>query len=138
MDFELVLRRPIETAALIRHVAYFGVRRQSPSVWSYLRSRRNCPAKCCYTPARMEHRDDQRFCAKRPSAGAILLGLVPFTAACFSVSLWDRVYPMVLGLPFNFFWLISWLLLTPLCMWGAYWLETRHASEPRREDGGTL
>jgi len=85
----------------------------------------------------MEHRDDQRFRAKRPGPGAILLGLIPFTAACFSVSLWDRVDPMVLGLPFNFFWLISWLLLTPLCMWGAYRLEARRASESRRKHGGT-
>lgn len=85
----------------------------------------------------MEHRDDRTFRAKRPSPGAILLGLIPFAAACFSVPLWDRVYPTVLGLPFNFFWLISWLLLTPLCMWGAYWLETHRASEPRRKDGGT-
>jgi len=103
-----------------------------------LTSRLNCPAKCCYTPAHMEHRDDQRFRARRPSLGAILLGLIPFTAACFSVPLWDRVYPMVVGLPFNFFWLILWLLLTPLCMWGAYRLEAGHASEPRHKDGGTL
>lgn len=74
---------------------------------------------------------------KRPSLGSILLGLIPFSATCFSVALWDRVYPMVLGLPFNFFWLISWLLLTPLCMWGAYRLEEPSASErPRREQGG--
>ena len=44
---------------------------------------------------------------------------------CFSVSLWDRVYPMVLGLPFNLFWLVLWILLTPLCMWGAYAFEVR-------------
>jgi hypothetical protein len=44
---------------------------------------------------------------KKPSWGAILIALVPFTTVCFSVSLWDRVYPMVLGLPFNLFWLIS-------------------------------
>src|ERR1700680_2462097 len=67
---------------------------------------------------RMEHGDDRRFCAKRPSPGSILLGLIPFTSLCFSVSLWDRVYPMVLGLPFNFFWLILWLLLIPLFMGG--------------------
>ena len=74
----------------------------------------------------------------RPCIGAILLGLIPFVAVCFSVSLWDRVYPVVLGLPFNFFWLISWLLLTPVCMWGAYRLETRrHISDPHRVDGGT-
>ena len=73
----------------------------------------------------------------RPGIGTILLGLIPFVGICFSVSLWDRVYPMVLGLPFNFFWLISWLLLTPVCMWGAYRLETRHTSDPHRVDGGT-
>ena len=64
-----------------------------------------------------------------PSLGSLLLGLIPFVAVCFTVALWDRIDPMVLGLPFNFFWLISWLLLTPLCMWGAYRLETRHMRE---------
>lgn len=73
---------------------------------------------------------------RKPSIGAILLAFLPFIAICFSVSLWDRVDPMVLGLPFNFFWLIAWLLLTPLCMWGAYQLETPRASDPHREDGG--
>lgn len=62
---------------------------------------------------------------KKPSWGAILIALIPFTAVCFSVPLWDRVYPMVLGLPFNLFWLISWVWLTPLLMWGAYRLEVR-------------
>jgi hypothetical protein len=62
-----------------------------------------------------------------PSVGALVLGLIPFGAACLSVSLWDRIHPIVLGLPFNFFWLILWLLLTPICMWGAYLLE-----EPRK------
>jgi len=62
---------------------------------------------------------------KPPSLGAILLGLIPFVATCFTVTLWDRVFPIVLGLPFNFFWLILWLLLTPLCMWAAYRLESR-------------
>lgn len=74
---------------------------------------------------------------RKPSVGAILLALIPFVAICFSVSLWDRIDPMVLGLPFNFFWLITWLLLTPLCMWGVYRLEAPRASEPHGEDGGT-
>jgi hypothetical protein len=62
---------------------------------------------------------------RRPAPGSILLGLIPFTAVCFSVSLWDRVYPTVFGIPFNFFWGISWVLLTPVCMWGAYRIEIR-------------
>lgn len=73
---------------------------------------------------------------KRPSLGAILLGLIPFAASCFTVSFWDRTYPMILGLPFNLFWLISWLLLTPLCMWGAYRLEEPATCNNRREEGG--
>jgi membrane protein required for beta-lactamase induction len=56
------------------------------------------------------------------------------------VSLWDRVYPMVLGIPFNLFWLILWLLLTPLCMWGAYRVEVSTSatgtSDNHGEEGG--
>jgi len=73
---------------------------------------------------------------RRPSLGAILMGLIPFVAMCLSVSLWDRIRPMPFGIPFNFFWLISWILLTPLCMWGAHKLERRQESPrpPRSED----
>jgi Protein of unknown function (DUF3311) len=70
---------------------------------------------------------------KRPSLGALLLGLIPFVAMCFSVPLWDRVYPMVLGIPFNLFWPISWIVLSTMCMWAAYRVEAaRH-----RTDTGT-
>jgi hypothetical protein len=60
---------------------------------------------------------------KRPSVGSVVLGLIPFCAVCFSVSLWDRIHPIIFGLPFNFFWLILWLLLTPICMLTIYLLE---------------
>ncbi|MGZ4818396.1 MAG: DUF3311 domain-containing protein [Terriglobales bacterium] len=72
---------------------------------------------------------------KRPSLGALLFGLVPFLGVCFSVSLWDRLEPTVLGIPFNMFWLISWVALTPLCLWGAYRLERRSGNT---RDQGTL
>lgn len=72
----------------------------------------------------------------RPSLGSVLFGLIPFIAVCFGVPLWDRIHPIVLGLPFNFFWLILWMLLTPLCMWGAYQHEQRRAEEkPNDKDG---
>jgi hypothetical protein len=73
---------------------------------------------------------------KKPSVAAMLLGLVPFTAVCFSVSAWDRIYPMIFGIPFNLFWLISWIVLTPLCMWGAYRLEAVRGTDPsvKRKD----
>jgi Protein of unknown function (DUF3311) len=60
---------------------------------------------------------------KTPSRGALLFGLIPFATMCFLVPLWDRVEPMVLGLPFNLFWLISWIVLSPVCLWGAYGVE---------------
>lgn len=67
--------------------------------------------------------------AKSPSWLALLFGLFPFIAICFSVSLWDRIYPVVAGLPFNIFWLILWMLLTPICLWAAYRCEWRRATE---------
>lgn len=47
---------------------------------------------------------------------------------CFSVPVWDRVYPMVLGLPFNFFWLLSWIVLTSVCLWIIHRIETPRAA----------
>ena len=78
-----------------------------------------------------------RSFVKGPSLGAILLALIPFIATCFSVAIWDRIYPRVFGLPFNFFWLILWLLLTPLIMWGAYRLEEPSARNDRQPPDGT-
>jgi hypothetical protein len=60
---------------------------------------------------------------RKPSVGALLLGLIPVIAMCLSVSLWDRIDPMIFGLPFNFFWLIAWIVLSTLCMWAAYRVE---------------
>ncbi|MGH8317625.1 MAG: DUF3311 domain-containing protein [Steroidobacteraceae bacterium] len=71
--------------------------------------------------------------AKTPSIAALALGVIPFIATCFSVPLWDRIEPMILGLPFNLFWLVLWIVLTPCCMWGAYRIET--AADRRREQG---
>jgi hypothetical protein len=70
---------------------------------------------------------------RKPSAAALLLALIPFVAMCFSVSLWDRVHPMLLGLPFNMIWLIAWIVLSSLCMWGVYRIEGARSSK----DGAT-
>ena len=70
---------------------------------------------------------------KRPSLWAIVVALIPFCAMCFSVSAWDRVYPMVLGLPFNLFWLLSWIVLTSVCLGIVYRIESPRPGkhEPR-------
>ncbi len=69
----------------------------------------------------------------RPTIGSLLLALVPFVAVCFSVRLWDRVYPLLLGFPFNLFWLICWIPLTSICLWGAYRLQSRRRKKERTE-----
>ena len=66
---------------------------------------------------------------KKPSVGALLLGLIPFVAMCLSVSLWDRIDPMIFGIPFNFFWLIAWIVLSTLCMWAAYRAEVARSHD---------
>lgn len=60
---------------------------------------------------------------KKPSVGALVLAMIPFIAMCFSVALWDRIHPMLFGIPFNLFWLISWIVLSSLCMRAAYQIE---------------
>jgi hypothetical protein len=69
---------------------------------------------------------------KKPSAGALLLGLIPFMAMCFSVSLWDRIDPILFGLPFNLVWLICWIVLASACLWAAYQLETERDQRDER------
>lgn len=70
----------------------------------------------------------------KPSFGAIIMGLIPFIGMCFSVSFWDRIYPVVLGLPFNMFWLCAWVVLTPLFMWRAYVIEQSHIKEGKSNE----
>jgi hypothetical protein len=69
---------------------------------------------------------------KKPSARVLLLSLIPFATMCFSVSLWDRVYPMVFGIPFNLFWLISWIPMSAVCMYAAYRIETARKDKDGR------
>jgi hypothetical protein len=69
---------------------------------------------------------------KRPSLGALLVGLVPFVAMCFSVTFWDRIHPLILGIPFNIAWLLCWIVLTSVCLAGAYRLE----GQSKKKDGG--
>lgn len=54
---------------------------------------------------------------------ALAVALIPFAGACLSVAWWDRVHPLVLGLPFNLFWLILWAPLTSACLAWAHRLR---------------
>ena len=69
---------------------------------------------------------------KKPSLLALLLGLIPFVAMCFSVALWDRIDPIILGLPFNLAWPLCWIVLTTLCLWAALRVSS---ARKKKEDG---
>ncbi|MFZ1098152.1 MAG: DUF3311 domain-containing protein [Steroidobacteraceae bacterium] len=71
---------------------------------------------------------------RKPSIGTLVLASIPFVAMCFTVPLWDRVDPMLLGLPFNLFWLVTWVVLGSLCLALAYRIERARdrPGEPRR------
>jgi hypothetical protein len=64
---------------------------------------------------------------------ALLLGLIPFVAMCFSVSLWDRVEPRVLGIPFNLAWLVCWIVLSTGCLAVAYRIDVTREKKSRGE-----
>jgi len=36
---------------------------------------------------------------------------------------------MLLGLPFNLCWLTAWIVLTTLCLWGAYHVESARLTQ---------
>jgi hypothetical protein len=69
---------------------------------------------------------------QRPSLIAVIIGLIPFLGMCFTVPWWDRVSPMVFGLPFNLFWLMLWIVLSSVCMALAH-----HVEQSRRKKGPT-
>jgi hypothetical protein len=55
--------------------------------------------------------------------------VIPFATMCFSVALWDRIDPRVLGLPFNLFWLGAWEVLTVICLALVYRIERARRGE---------
>jgi hypothetical protein len=68
---------------------------------------------------------------RKPSLLSIAIGLIPFLGMCFSVPWWDRVSPMILGLPFNLFWLILWIVISSGCMALANRVEERRKRKGR-------
>jgi hypothetical protein len=74
----------------------------------------------------------QRNEVRRPSPTAILIGVIPFAGMCLSVPLWDRIYPMVLGMPFNLFWLSMWIVLSSICMSAANQAEKKQDTRGKR------
>ena len=72
----------------------------------------------------------------KPSLVSVVIGCIPFVAICFTVGLWDRVFPLVFGLPFNMFWLVLWIFLTPCIMSFAYRIEIKKINEENARKAG--
>jgi ABC-type uncharacterized transport system fused permease/ATPase subunit len=72
----------------------------------------------------------------KPSLASLVIALIPLVAVCFTVGLWDRVFPLVFGLPFNMFWLVLWIFLTPCIMSFAYKIEVKKINEENARKEG--
>jgi hypothetical protein len=59
---------------------------------------------------------------KRHPLVAFLLALVPVVALVAGLPFVNRIHPIVLGLPFLLFWILGWVLVTPIFLAVAYFL----------------
>jgi len=57
---------------------------------------------------------------------ALILGAIPFITLVFALPLVNRIYPLILGLPFILAWILGWVILTPPILWAAYLLEKKY------------
>ncbi len=71
---------------------------------------------------------------KRGTKYALILGTIPFLTLVFALPLVNRIKPMVLGLPFILFWILTWVILTPLILFFAYLLEKKFNPPDEGED----
>jgi hypothetical protein len=56
---------------------------------------------------------------------ALLLASIPFVALVFLLPFVNRIEPIILGLPFLLFWIVTWVFLTPFLLLIAYRLEKK-------------
>lgn len=62
---------------------------------------------------------------KKGTKYALILGAIPFITLVFALPLVNRIEPVILGLPFLLFWILSWVILTPLILFIAYTVERK-------------
>ena len=65
---------------------------------------------------------------------ALIIGAVPFITLVFALPLVNRIHPVILGLPFLLFWILAWVMLTPLMLYAAYRVEKRYNPPDQGED----
>ncbi|MCZ8510905.1 DUF3311 domain-containing protein [Paenibacillus filicis] len=52
-----------------------------------------------------------------------ILLVIPFLAQLVALPLVNKMHPVILGFPLFHFWLLIWMVLTPLCTWGIYRIQ---------------
>jgi len=62
---------------------------------------------------------------KKGTKYALILGAIPFITLVFALPFVNRIKPVVFGLPFILFWILCWVILTPLILFIAYTLERK-------------
>jgi hypothetical protein len=62
----------------------------------------------------------------------VVAAFIPALALIAGLPFVNRLEPIVFGLPFLLFWILAWVLATPLFLGAAYWLDAR---EPGRTAG---
>ncbi len=65
---------------------------------------------------------------------ALILGAIPFITMVFALPLVNRIEPIILGMPFLLFWLLAWVVLTPLILFAAYVFEKKYNRPEEGED----
>ena len=71
---------------------------------------------------------------KKGTKIALILGAIPFVTMVFALPLVNRIEPIILGLPFLLFWLLAWVVLTPVVLAVAYKLEKKYNPPETEED----
>jgi membrane protein CcdC involved in cytochrome C biogenesis len=71
---------------------------------------------------------------KKGTRIALILGAIPFITMVFALPLVNRIEPIILGLPFLLFWLLAWVVLTPVILALAYKLEKKYNPPEEEED----
>jgi hypothetical protein len=70
---------------------------------------------------------------QKGTRNALLLACVPFITLVFMLPVVNRTEPVILGLPFLLFWIVTWVFLTPFFLLGAYLLESKYNLPEEKE-----
>ena len=52
-----------------------------------------------------------------------VLVLIPFLAQLVALPLVNKIHPIIMGFPLFHFWLLIWMILTPVCTWIVYLIQ---------------